>query len=637
MFPEFAPPRSRSRPRRRDSPGAGGASRHQADRGRDQRRAGHRGGPLAVDPGPVGRDRRAGRGSGHLPALGRRWPSAWPRRPAALPATVAARRCSRRSRPPPARCWWSASPPTTRGADGAAHPSSDWVLQAQAARGAGRIEGGGVRRAKSGSSRSSSIPSALRLHGVGIAEITEAARRSSGLRGGGVIDQPNQRLTVHAGGAGDHAGSPRRNRGAGARGLVLRLGDLGRVVGGAGAPLRRGGRERRARSRDGGLRPARAPTPRSSPAGSRRRSHAWRPTIEAAGSRRSHPALFRPSEFIDLALRNITTSLLLGAALVAVVLLLFLADARAAAISLTAIPLSLLAAILALEYLGFGINTLTLGGLAIALGEVVDDAIIDVENIARRLRLNRARPDPPPAGRVVLEASLEVREQRGVRHLRRGAGVRAGAAADRCAGRALPARSALAYILATLASLRGGADGHPGADADPAGRRQGTGRTRRRCCGWLKRRYRGALGWSLPNAGAPVGPWRLLVCVRSGSRRCRSSARRSCRSSARGTTWCICRPCRGPRWTNRCDWDSGSTDALRADPGSARWRSGSAGPSCREDTWGTNYTEFEVACVPLSGEAAETVEDDLRAMLLAISGCELRDPRLPVASGSRRR
>ena len=91
-------------------------------------------------------------------------------------------------------------------------------------------------------------------------------------------------------------------------------------------------------------------------------------------------------------------------------LLLFLSDVGAAAISLTAIPLSLLAALIVLDRLGFGINTLTLGGLAIALGEVVDDAIIDVENIARRLRREppaRRRRGARP--RVVLEASLEVR------------------------------------------------------------------------------------------------------------------------------------------------------------------------------------------------------------------------------------
>ena len=113
--------------------------------------------------------------------------------------------------------------------------------------------------------------------------------------------------------------------------------------------------------------------------------------MRAAGPH-APPDIFRPSEFIDLALRNITTSLLLGRACWSrSCCFVFLSDVGAAAISLTAIPLSLLAALIVLDALGFGINTLTLGGLAIALGEVVDDAIIDVENIARRLRENRAR------------------------------------------------------------------------------------------------------------------------------------------------------------------------------------------------------------------------------------------------------
>ena len=99
----------------------------------------------------------------------------------------------------------------------------------------------------------------------------------------------------------------------------------------------------------------------------------------------------------------------LGGLLVAVVLLLGLGHLRTAIISLTAIPLSLLAAVLVLERLGGSLNTVTLGGLAIALGEVVDDAIIDVENIVRRLRLNASLPSPQPAFDVVLRASLEVR------------------------------------------------------------------------------------------------------------------------------------------------------------------------------------------------------------------------------------
>jgi CzcA family heavy metal efflux pump len=122
-----------------------------------------------------------------------------------------------------------------------------------------------------------------------------------------------------------------------------------------------------------------------------------------------HAHVFRPANFIEASIRNISQSLLLGAALVGVVLFLFLFNARTAFISLTAIPLSLLLAVEGLGRLGITLNTLTLGGLAIAIGEVVDDAIIDVENIFRRLRENRAKPVPLSAFRVVLDASIEVR------------------------------------------------------------------------------------------------------------------------------------------------------------------------------------------------------------------------------------
>ena len=95
--------------------------------------------------------------------------------------------------------------------------------------------------------------------------------------------------------------------------------------------------------------------------------------------------------------------------LVILVLLVFLADWRTALISSMAIPLSLLAAGLLLHYRGGTLDTMVLAGLVIALGEVVDDAIIDVENIVRRLRLNRQRRNPQSPIRVVLEASMEVR------------------------------------------------------------------------------------------------------------------------------------------------------------------------------------------------------------------------------------
>jgi len=121
------------------------------------------------------------------------------------------------------------------------------------------------------------------------------------------------------------------------------------------------------------------------------------------------PALHRPATFIEIALRNMKTSLLLGAVLVAVVLILFLLDLRTALISFTAIPLSLLAAVVVLDHFGVTLNTMTLGGLAAVLGVVVDDAIITVENILRRLRENLSITPPRALFNVVLDATLEVR------------------------------------------------------------------------------------------------------------------------------------------------------------------------------------------------------------------------------------
>lgn len=122
-----------------------------------------------------------------------------------------------------------------------------------------------------------------------------------------------------------------------------------------------------------------------------------------------HPRLFRPADFIETAIHNVQMSLLIGCVLVALVLFALLLDLRTAFVSLTAIPLSLLGALIVLDRLGVTLNTMTLGGLAIAIGEVVDDAIIDVENILRRLRENEANGAPRSRFRVVLDASLEVR------------------------------------------------------------------------------------------------------------------------------------------------------------------------------------------------------------------------------------
>jgi CzcA family heavy metal efflux pump len=122
-----------------------------------------------------------------------------------------------------------------------------------------------------------------------------------------------------------------------------------------------------------------------------------------------YSGLHRPANFIERALGDLKESLVIAAVLILAVLYLFLRDFRAALIAFTAIPLSLLAAVAVLDRMGLTLNTMTLGGFAVALGVLVDDAIIGIENILRRLRENRLLPQPKPRLEVVQEASLEVR------------------------------------------------------------------------------------------------------------------------------------------------------------------------------------------------------------------------------------
>ena len=119
--------------------------------------------------------------------------------------------------------------------------------------------------------------------------------------------------------------------------------------------------------------------------------------------------IFRPASFVELAIENLSRALTLGIVLVAIVLMFFLFQWRMALISLVAIPLSLVAAALVLHHRGETTNTMVLAGLVIAVGVVVDDAIIDVENIVRRLREHRAAGGTRSTASIVLDASLEVR------------------------------------------------------------------------------------------------------------------------------------------------------------------------------------------------------------------------------------
>ena len=118
---------------------------------------------------------------------------------------------------------------------------------------------------------------------------------------------------------------------------------------------------------------------------------------------------FQQAAFIDRAIENVKRALLEGGLLVTVVLFLFLWNFRTTFISLTAIPLSLVAAVIMMTYFGISINTMTLGGLAIAIGELVDDAIIDVENVFRRLRQNAQNGMAESPANVIFKASSEIR------------------------------------------------------------------------------------------------------------------------------------------------------------------------------------------------------------------------------------
>ena len=142
-----------------------------------------------------------------------------------------------------------------------------------------------------------------------------------------------------------------------------------------------------------------------------RRIEAELQTIQASlpAGVRVHTDIFRQSNFIERAVTNVEEALRDGSLMVAIVLFLFLLNFRTTAITLTAIPLSLLVTFIVFKFSGLGINTMTLGGLAVAIGELVDDAIVDVENVFRRLRENRHAAQPRPVLDVVVSASREIR------------------------------------------------------------------------------------------------------------------------------------------------------------------------------------------------------------------------------------
>ena len=240
-----------------------------------------------------------------------------------------------------------------------------------------------------------------------------------------------------------------------------------------------------------------------------------------------YTGLFRQADFIERALANLNAALRDGTLLVMAVTLVFLANLRAGAITLAAIPLSLLAAVAGLRAAGLSIDSMTLGGMAIAVGALVDDAIVDIENVARRLRENAGRPAAArrPALEVVYRASREVRGRwlrrlwsswpascrscsRGRRtaaaaaarrSLPPGAGRVAGRRPDRHA-RALrvPAPRRAADTRGTRAGARGGAEARVPARAAGRAAASETGGRRGRAPAARRARRRPADGTGLP-------------------------------------------------------------------------------------------------------------------------------------------
>ena len=248
-------------------------------------------------------------------------------------------------------------------------------------------------------------PERLRASRVTIAEVTRAAGEAVAVRAGGFVDLPNQRYAVaqrsDVNSVQELAQAPIGLRG----GSPLTLGDVAQVTEGNPPPIGD------AVINDG---PGLLLIVEKHPWGNTLEvTHGVEEALEAMRPAmpgvQVDPSIFRPATFIEMSLHNLNRALLIGCVLVVLVLGFFLRDWRTSIISLTAIPLSLVAAAVVMRYRGGTIDTMVLAGLVIALGEVVDDAIIDVENIVRRLRLNGEAGSPRSAFDVVLDASLEVR------------------------------------------------------------------------------------------------------------------------------------------------------------------------------------------------------------------------------------
>lgn len=250
-------------------------------------------------------------------------------------------------------------------------------------------------------------PAKLLEFQITLADVIKAAGEATGIRGAGYIETANQRLLIAADGQFSDPAVIGATVIKGAGGDAVRLRDVAEIRKAASSKF--GDALIQGKS---GILLAMTSQYGTNTLDVTRRVEAALADFQPALDKQKitlHGALHRPANFIEIALGHIGHSLAIGAVLVVLVLLIFLRSPRTAFISFLSIPLSLLAAVIVFRAFGVTLNTMTLGGFAVAIGVVVDDAIIDVENIVRRLRENASLAVLKPYATVILDASVEVR------------------------------------------------------------------------------------------------------------------------------------------------------------------------------------------------------------------------------------
>ncbi|MBD2540460.1 efflux RND transporter permease subunit [Coleofasciculus sp. FACHB-SPT36] len=249
-------------------------------------------------------------------------------------------------------------------------------------------------------------PAKLKAFDVSLQDVTEAAEKANVNAPGGFLIDPDQELLIRGVGRIESIEDLRQSAITARNGTPIRLGEVADVK--IGAALKRG---------DGSLNGKKAivvminKQPQAdTPTVTRAIESAMKEVKSSLPPDVKMTVTFRQEDFIDASIENVREALVEGSIIVAFILIPFLMNWRTLVVSLTALPLSLLLGLLALNWLGYGLNTMTLGGLAVAIGSAVDDAIVDAENVYRSLRENKLAEKPKLPLEVVFEGCQEVRD-----------------------------------------------------------------------------------------------------------------------------------------------------------------------------------------------------------------------------------